>query len=63
VNREVMMNMQGQTANLIDAITSFMEKVSQITEWFLVVLGVILFCYFFAKGTLEHNAADRGPGN
>jgi len=52
------MNMQGQTTDLIDAITSFMEKLSQATEWILVVLGVILFCYTFAKGIAERRAAD-----
>jgi hypothetical protein len=41
-----------------------MQKLSQLTEWFLVVLGVILFCYTFAKGMAERKAADRGiPGN
>jgi hypothetical protein len=59
-----MMNMQGQTTGLIDAVTSFMQRLSQLTEWFLVVLGVILFCYTFAKGTAERREADRGiPGN
>jgi hypothetical protein len=59
-----MMNMQGQTTDLIDAVTSFMQKLSQLTEWFLVVLGVILFCYTFAKGTAEQRTINRGvPGN
>jgi hypothetical protein len=54
-----MMNMQSQSTGLIDAITSFMQKLSQLTEWLLVVLGIILFCYAFAKGTAERRAADR----
>ena len=53
------MNMSSQSTGLIDAVTSFMQKLSQLTEWFLVVLGVILFCYTFAKGTIERRAADR----
>ncbi len=58
------MNMQEQTSGLIDAVTSFMQRFSQLTEWFLVVLGVILFCYAFAKGTADQRAADQGiPGN
>ena len=56
--------MQSQSRDLIDAVTSFMEKFSQLTEWFLVVLGVILFCYAFVQGTAERKAADRSiPGN
>ncbi len=54
------MNMQGQTADLIDAVTLFMQRLSQLAEWFLVVLGVILFCYAFAKGNAEQRAADQG---
>jgi hypothetical protein len=54
------MNMQSQSSGLIDAVTSFMQRLSQLTEWLLVVLGVILFCYAFAKGTAEKRAADRG---
>lgn len=58
------MNISSQSTGLIDAITSFMQRLSQLTEWFLVVIGVILFCYTFAKGTAERRAADRGiPGN
>ena len=58
------MNISSQTTDLIDAVTSFMQKLSQLTEWFLVLLGVILFCYTFAKTTAERRAADRGvPGN
>ena len=57
------MNMQLQSSGLIDAVTSFMQRLSQLAEWFLVVLGIILFCYAFAKGTAEQRAADRGiPG-
>jgi hypothetical protein len=55
-----MMNMQGQTTDIIDVITSFMEKLSEATELILVVLGVILFCYTFAKGTSERREVDRG---
>jgi hypothetical protein len=54
------MNMQEQSSGLIDAVTSFMQRLSQLTEWLLVVLGVILFCYAFAKGAAEQRAADRG---
>ncbi|NTW58405.1 MAG: hypothetical protein HGB21_04515 [Nitrospirae bacterium] len=54
------MNMPSQSTGLIDAFTSFMQKLSQLTEWVLVVLGVILFCYAFAKGTAERRASDRG---
>jgi hypothetical protein len=54
-----MMNMQSQSTGLIDSITSFTQKLSQLTEWLLVVLGVILFCYAFAKGTADRRAADR----
>jgi hypothetical protein len=58
------MNTTSQSTGLIDAVTSFMQKLSQLTEWFLVVLGVILFCYTFARGTAERKAADHGiPGN
>ena len=58
------MSMQGQTTDLIDAVASFMEKLSQATEWLLVVIGVILFCYTFAKGTAERRASDQsGSGN
>lgn len=58
------MNISSQSTGLIDAVTSFMQKLSQLTEWFLVVLGVILFCYTFAKGTIERGAADRcNPDN
>ena len=58
------MNMQSQSTGLIDAFTTFMQKLSQLTEWLLVVLGIVLFCYAFAKGTAERNAADRSiPGN
>jgi hypothetical protein len=60
----MIMDMQSQSRDLIDAVTSFMEKFSQLTEWFLVVLGVILFCYAFVQGTAERKAADRSiPGN
>ena len=53
------MNISSQSTGLIDAVTSFMQKLSQLTEWFLVVLGVILFCYTFVKGTADRRAADR----
>ena len=53
------MNIQSQTTDMIDAVTSFMQRLSQLTEWFLVMLGVILFCYTFAKTTAERRAADR----
>jgi Na+/melibiose symporter-like transporter len=54
------MNTTSQSTGLIDAVTSFMQKFSHLTEWFLVVLGVILFCYAFARGTAERKAADHG---
>jgi len=58
------MNIQSQATDLIDAVTSFMQRLSQLTEWFLVMLGVILLCYTFAKTTAERRAADRSvPGN
>ena len=58
------MDLQSQTTDMIDVVTSFMQRLSQLTEWFLVVLGVILFCYTFAKTTAERRAADRSvPGN
>ena len=53
------MNIQSQSTGMIEAFTLFMQKLSQLTEWLLVVLGVILFCYAFAKGTAERRAADR----
>ena len=53
------MDLQSQTIDMIDAVTSFMQRLSQLTEWFLVVLGVILFCYTFVKTTAERRAADR----
>ena len=57
------MNMQSQSTGLIDAVTSFMQRLSQVTEWFLVVLGIILFCYTFAKGAAERRSTpdnERG---
>ncbi|MHB8844211.1 MAG: hypothetical protein ACYC7L_05620 [Nitrospirota bacterium] len=54
------MNMQSQSTGVIDAVTSFMQKLSQLTEWFLAVLAVILLCYAFVKGTAEQRASDRG---
>jgi len=56
------MNMQGQTTDLIDAFTSLMQKLSQLTEWVLVVLGVILFCYAFAKGNIADHTTRTGTG-
>ena len=58
------MNIQSQTTDMIDAVTSFMQRLSQLTEWFLVVLSVILFCYTFMKTTSERKTAVRNvPGN
>jgi len=35
-----------------------------LTYLMAFLLGVILFCYTFAKGTAERRAIDRGvPGN
>ena len=56
------MNMQSQSTGMIDAVTSFMQRLSQLTEWFLVVLGVILFCYAFAKGNIADHTTRTGPG-
>jgi hypothetical protein len=64
VNREAVMNMQSQTSGVIDGVTSFLQTLSQLTEWFLAVLGLILLCYAFAKGTSERRASDRRiPGS
>ena len=58
------MNMQSQSTGVIDAATSFMQRLSQLTEWFLAVLAVILLCYAFVKGTTERRASDRcTPGS
>jgi hypothetical protein len=54
------MNIQSQSAGVIDAVTSFLQRLSQLTEWFLTLLGLILLCYAFVKGTAEQRAADRG---
>lgn len=57
------MNMQSQATGLIDAVTSFLQRLSQMTEWFLAALGVILLVYAFIQGTAERRDADRGiPG-
>jgi hypothetical protein len=60
MNREKIMNIQSQSTGVIDAVTSFMQRFSQMTEWFLAVLGVILLCYAFTKGAAERKAPDRG---
>lgn len=54
------MNMQSQSTGLIDAVTSFMQRLSQLTEWLLVVLGVIMLVYAFVQGTAERRDADCG---
>jgi hypothetical protein len=58
------MNMQSHASGVIDGITSFLQKLSQFTEWFLAVLAFILLCYAFVKGTSERKASDRRiPGS